>query len=124
MDSGKCAVNRCYLCLSFLISDCSIFCTSFRRGSVLLASRSLKISWHSNSCVSSSAAEPAAMPKNWINSPVLFLSHPSAIFDGIDMAALCICEASPYRSVFGNCPVKLYTSLATVNDFCQTTSCL
>ncbi len=60
--------------------------------------------------VSSSVIEPKAICKNWINSLLLFLAAPSAIFIGKETAALRICETSPNFSSEGNLSVTDYIS--------------
>ena len=60
-------------------------------------------------CVSNSPQEPNAIDKNCKYSPVCCLRYPSAIFEGIEIADLRICEVSPYISAFGKFIVILYT---------------
>lgn len=46
--------------------------------------------------VFNSAKEPIAIDKNCLNSFLLLLPNPSAMFDGADTADRCICDTSPY----------------------------
>lgn len=57
--------------------------------------------WAISYCVSSSANEPSETYRNWSNSLLPFLAHPSAIFDGIEIAHLRIWEVSPNFSFSG-----------------------
>ena len=63
------------------------------------------------SCVSNSKADPKAISRKCINSLSDFREEPSAIFDGIDIAARCIWLDIPNLSSSGNCAVSLYMSV-------------
>ena len=64
--------------------------------------------------VSSSLSEPIAKLKKFKNSFLDFLPAPSAMLEGIETAALRICEVSPYFSFEGNSLVIRYISLTKV----------
>ena len=71
------------------------------------------------SCVWSSKEEPFAIPKKWLNSVLLFLPAPSAIFEGIEMAALFIWEINPNFSSWGISVHAKYIFFASWIYFCQ-----
>jgi len=64
-----------------------------------------------SSKVSSSLAEPSAMYRNCCSSLSDLLAEPSAIFTGIEVQALRICEVSPNLSSIGNFEVTEYRVL-------------
>src|ERR1700694_5150282 len=67
-------------------------------------------SFESRISVSNSLTDPKAMLKKYKNSFGDFLPAPSAMFDGIEMAALLICDVIPNHSLRGNFSVAKYTS--------------
>ena len=73
-----------------------------------------------NSRVSSSLADPRAMYKNCCNSLSDRLAEPSAMFTGIDVQALLICEVRPNLSSGGNFEVSAYSFLTTLKLCFQT----
>lgn len=68
-------------------------------------------SLESKSKVSSSLAEPRAIYRNCTSSLSDFLAAPSAIFTGIDVQALLICEVRPNFSSGGKSEVNAYSFL-------------
>jgi len=52
------------------------------------------------------------------------LPQPSAIFVGMEDAALLICEVNPYNSLLGISYVRRYISIVNEWLFCQTYSVL
>jgi len=60
------------------------------------------------------------MYRNLIYSFVEFLAAPSAMLEGIDTAALLICEINPNFSSEGNLELNLYVETTKSIDFCQT----
>lgn len=59
-----------------------------------------------------------------MNSFLFFLAAPSAMFEGIEIAALLICDVKPYNSSFGNCFVLSYMLVTYSMDFFQTSKSL
>lgn len=71
------------------------------------------------SCVSSSYEDPRAISKKRLNSLSLVLADPSAIFEGIDIADLFICDTKENFSISGKDFVVLRTSVDSFNPFFQ-----
>src|SRR3989338_3949957 len=89
-----------YHCSSFLIIPCNIRHTSDNKFTLLVsleAARYPKFVAITN-WVSSSVADPSAIRRKCTKSFVVPLLLPSAIFEAMNVAALCICDASPYTS--------------------------
>ncbi len=90
-------------------------CSSFETSEVIYPMRSLSII-----CVSTSAAEPAAMYKKCITSLSVPRAYPSATFIGIDVAARRIWLTMANNSSRGNRLVMEYIVSAKSIDICHT----
>ncbi len=80
----------------------------------------LNRSLHNSNCVSSSHADPWAIPKNCKYSFLFLRPYPSDTLEGTLTADLRICDDNANCSSFGNSLHILYTSLLRSMDFCQT----
>jgi len=115
---GEVSVQTHNFDFKFLINPNNIFLISVIDSSSmsLMYSRRFEI----KNCVSNSDKEPKAMYRNLIYSFVEFLAAPSAMLEGIDSAALLICEIKPNFSSEGNLELNLYVETTKSIDFTQT----